>query len=97
MAKGNAALITFEEVLEARTGIVPDLVLEAARLYYHHVAELSQSIAALERQMKEVAKQDDIARRLQTMPGIGPSMRPAFLPLRHRWKASGRGATLQHG
>ena len=79
VAKGNAALITFEEVLEARTGIVPDLVLEAALLYYHHVAELSQSIAALERQMKEVAKQDDIARRLQTMPGIGPINAAAFL------------------
>lgn len=79
VAQGNAAIMRFEETLEGSSGMVPDLVLEAARLYYHHLHELNQSIASLERQMKETAKRDDIARRIQTMPGIGPINAAAFL------------------
>lgn len=79
VAQGIAALVAFEETLETDPGMVPDLVLEAARLYYHHVQELNQSIATLERQMAEMAKRSDIARRIRTMPGIGPINAAAFL------------------
>lgn len=75
VAKGNAALIAYEEVLEAQ----PDLVLEASRLYFHQIAQLNNSIAAFERQMKDTAKRNDTARRLQTMPGIGSINAAAFL------------------
>ncbi len=79
VAKGNSSLIMFAETLETQTGLLPDLVLEAARLYYHHIEQLNQSIATLERQMAATAKQDDTARRIQTMPGIGPINAAAFL------------------
>ncbi len=51
VAKGNAALLDFENTLESENELVPVLVLEAARLYYHHIEQLAQSIATLERQM----------------------------------------------
>jgi transposase len=79
VAKGNAALIDYEDVLEAQPDLVPDLVLETARLYFHQIAQLNTSISAFERQMKDTAKRDDTARRLQTMPGIGPINAAAFL------------------
>ena len=79
VTKGNAALLAFEKVLEEEPGLVPDLVLEAARLYYYHLHQLAQSIAALERQMAELVKQDKDACRIRTMPGIGPINAAAFL------------------
>ena len=79
VAKGNAALLAFEDTLESNRGLVPELVLEAARLYYHHIEQLARSIAALERQMAEATKRDDDMRRLRTMPGIGPINAAAFM------------------
>ena len=79
VAKGHAALMAFEEKLEAEPDLVPDLVLEIARLYYHQIGELGRSIATLERQMNTIAKENEIARRIQTMPGIGPVNAAAFL------------------
>lgn len=79
VAKGNAALLAYEDVLEAQPDLVPDLVLEAARFYFHHIAQINTTIATFERQMRDTAKRDDTARRLQTMPGIGPINAAAFL------------------
>jgi transposase len=77
--KGYAALIAFEEKLEAEPDLVPGVVLEIVRLYYHQIAELGRSIAALERQMAEITKTNDVARRIRTIPGIGPINAAAFL------------------
>jgi transposase len=77
--QGYAALMSFEEKLETEPDLVPAIVLEIVRLYYHQLAELSRSITALERQMVEIAKMNDIARRIQTVPGIGPVNAAAFL------------------
>lgn len=77
--KGYAALLAFEEKLEAEPDLVPDLVLDIVRLYYHQIEQLARSITKLERQMAEIAKQDEVARRIQTMPGVGPINAAAFL------------------
>jgi|TARA_R110002096_G_scaffold434457_1_gene656059 transposase len=79
VAKGNAALLAFAETLEAEAGLVPDLVLESARLYYHHIDQLAQTVVTLERQMGEATKRDKDMRRLRTMPGVGPISAAAFL------------------
>ena len=79
VAKGNAALLAFEAKLENEEGLVPHLVLEAARLYYHHIEQLTRSVAAIERQMADAAKRDEDVRRLRTMPGIGPINAAAFM------------------
>ncbi|MDW9701693.1 IS110 family transposase [Sinorhizobium meliloti] len=77
--KGQAALLAFEARLEAEPGLVPDLVFEIARLYYHQIEQLGQSVVSLERQMADIAKKDDTARRIQTMPGVGTVNAAAFL------------------
>ena len=79
VAKGDAALLAYEETLESQEDIVPDLVREVARLYYHHMDRLAQTVATLENHMAEAAKQDQDIRRLRTMPGIGPITAAAFL------------------
>jgi transposase len=79
IAKGDAALLYYEETLEKQQGLVPDIVLETARLYYHHMEQLAQTIATLERQMAEAAKQDQDISRLRSMPGVGPITAAAFM------------------
>lgn len=51
---------------------LPDLVRDLGRLYLDQVAQISAEIAALDKRITEAARENDIARRLQTMPGIGP-------------------------
>lgn len=79
VAKGDAALMAYEETMETQVGIMPDLVRETARLYYHHMDQLAQTISTLERQMAEAAKEDRDIQRLRTMPGVGPITAAAFL------------------
>jgi transposase len=79
VAKGQAALLAFSETLEASPELVPDLVFETARLYFHQIEQLGGTIAALERQMAEIAKTDEVARRIQTMPGVGTVNAAALL------------------
>lgn len=49
VAKGNSALISLDAKLEELGGEVPDLIIETARLYYHHLEQLSDTIVTLER------------------------------------------------
>ena len=45
---------------------------ELAKLYLEQIAALSARIAALEKKLRAAADADATARRLQTMPGVGP-------------------------
>ncbi|TCO67898.1 transposase IS116/IS110/IS902 family protein [Rhodovulum euryhalinum] len=51
---------------------LPDLVRDLGRLYLHRIAGLSDEIDKLDGRIAAAAKESDVARRLQTMPGIGP-------------------------
>jgi transposase len=51
---------------------IPDLVRDMGRLYLEQIAGLSGEIEGLDKRIAAAAKQSDIARKLQTMPGIGP-------------------------
>jgi len=71
--KGEAALSRgIDQVLEDATQPIPD-VLRAllAELWAEH-AMLSQRIEAVEGQLQRVMRQDPLAGRLATIPGIGP-------------------------
>ncbi|SEM42872.1 Transposase [Roseovarius azorensis] len=51
---------------------LPDLVRDLGRIYLDRVAQISAEIAALDKRITEAARENDVARLLQTMPGIGP-------------------------
>ena len=51
---------------------LPDLVRDMGRLYLDRIAGLSAEIDNLNTRIAAAAKESDVARKLQTMPGIGP-------------------------
>lgn len=79
IAQGTAAVFAFEEKMEEHLADLPCAVLEVARLYYHQFSELNQSLKSLEKQMAAATNADEDARRLRTLPGIGPINAAAFL------------------
>jgi transposase len=61
-----------EAVLNDASNDLPDLVREEGLDLMVQIAEQTTRISAKTRKMEAVSKQTDVARRLQTMPGIGP-------------------------
>ena len=61
-----------EREIEDPDTSLPMLVVELGRLLIDHLQSCNTKIAVVERQMKEEAKRDPEALRLQTAPGIGP-------------------------
>lgn len=51
---------------------LPDLVRHLGRLYLDQIALLGAEIEKLDNRIVAAAKENGVARRLQTMPGIGP-------------------------
>lgn len=51
---------------------IPDLVRNLGRLYLDRIAGLSAEIGELDGRIAAAAKESGVARKLQTMPGIGP-------------------------
>ena len=72
VGKGAGNVWRLGEVLEDMNGSLPKLVCELAVLYLERIEQTSLQIKALEKQIAIEAKQSAIARRLQSMPGIGP-------------------------
>lgn len=51
---------------------LPELVRQMGRIYLDQIAQAGTEIARLDARIVAEAKESDVARRLQTMPGIGP-------------------------
>lgn len=51
---------------------LPDLVRTMGRLYLSQITQLHEEINQIDRRIAAEAKQSDIVRRLQKVPGIGP-------------------------
>ena len=60
------------EVLEDPESGLPQIVTDTGSVYIEQIATLTEQISKLEKQVRTEATKDDAARRLQTMPGIGP-------------------------
>jgi transposase len=56
----------------ADTPDLPTLAVEMAQLHFERIASLSEEIEALTTKIKSHCTESEAARRLQTMPGIGP-------------------------
>lgn len=51
---------------------MPNIVTELCTLLLKHIAGLDDQIAAFDRRIRDRAREDKTARRLMTIPGIGP-------------------------
>ena len=69
---GVGHLKRMEALVEAETCDLPAMIREECRDLLEQIAEKTARIAARDKKLKELAAQSDAARRLQTMPGVGP-------------------------
>lgn len=75
----GAFKLDFERILgEAQNDLSPSMRQLLATLRAH-LAELESHIATLTAEVEALADRDDVARRLQTIPGIGPLAATALL------------------
>jgi len=69
---GIGHLKRIETIIEDKNSDLPELVRDECRDLSLQIAEKTQRIEAKAKQIASLATQTDAARRLQTMPGIGP-------------------------
>jgi transposase len=70
--QGIRQLKRVEEILDAPGSDLPDLMKEECRALLEQIAEQTERINARTAKIKTLAAETDTARRLQTIPGIGP-------------------------
>lgn len=58
-------------LIEGEEGVLPDAVVELARVLLAQIDDLSTRINTLDKEIRERAAQDEAVARLMTMPGIG--------------------------
>jgi transposase len=51
---------------------LPVIVTELCTLLLRHIATLDEQIASLDRRIRDCAREDETARRLMSIPGVGP-------------------------
>lgn len=61
-----------EEILDDRNSELPDLVREVGRALLKQIEGKNDAIVRMDQKMRHLAGQSDSARRLQTIPGVGP-------------------------
>lgn len=69
---GIGQLTRIEAMVEAENSDLPELVRDECRDLLLQIAEKTQRIEVKAKQISALAKITDTARRLQTMPGVGP-------------------------
>jgi transposase len=70
--QGATHLNRISEIVEDPDTILPDIAREECRDLIEQIAEKTARIEARMKKIKVMASETDMARRLQTMPGIGP-------------------------
>jgi len=69
---GLVHLKRIEALVEEETCELPVIIREECRDLLAQIAEKTARITARDKKLKDLAAQSDTARRLQTMPGVGP-------------------------
>ena len=70
--KSRAGVKRLAAVLEDDDGHLPDIVRDTARIYLEQIEALDGRVLEMEDRLRTLAKTSDKARRLRTMPGVGP-------------------------
>ncbi|WP_054006311.1 IS110 family RNA-guided transposase [Cypionkella psychrotolerans] len=71
-ATGTAQLKRLADAIEDCGTALPEGVRDLGQIYLAQIAGLNARVAELDMKMRSVAKEADLARRFQTMPGVGP-------------------------
>lgn len=71
-AQGRRGFIELANLVSAGDCRVPTPLAAALRMLIGHIEQLGKAIAALEKQIVEVARAHPLMRRLTTIPGVGP-------------------------
>ena len=79
--KGTAYVDRLRQAVDDHDGALPALVAELARILLEQIGQFDARIDVLEKEIRERAKHDETARRLTTIPGIGPIGAGAILAL----------------
>jgi transposase len=77
--------------LETANGRLPHVVTELCTVLLRHIAMLGEQIAALDRRVRDRAREDETARRLMSIPGVGPVCATALEALAPRPETFARG------
>lgn len=70
--KGVGHVRQLAEAVADAASALPDLVREMAGVYLQRIEQTTAEIKRLEGRIAAAARQSELVRRLQTMPGIGP-------------------------
>lgn len=70
---GPAHVCHLAAIIEGDHGILPGAVRDLARLLLGQIADLREKIAGLDGELRRRASADDTARRLTTIPCVGPT------------------------
>lgn len=81
--RGTAHMAMLADLLEeeAMTATLPQAARPMFKLMVEHLNELEKRVAELDREIARRAKEDEDARRLMTIPGVGPIAATAILAL----------------
>ena len=81
--RGTAHMTLLADMLDddEMTSTLPSTALPMFRLMVDLLSELDKRVATLDREIARRAKEDEAARRLMTIPGIGPIAATAILAL----------------
>jgi transposase len=71
-ATGTAQLKRLADAIEDGDTALPEGVRDLGQMYLTQIAGLIARVAELDQKMRAAAKEADVARRFQTMPGVGP-------------------------
>ena len=71
-ATGAAQLKRLADAIEDSATALPEGVRDLGLMYLAQIAGLNARVAELDLKMRSAAKEADVARRFQTMPGVGP-------------------------
>lgn len=70
--QGRRGFSELAQLVGTGDGRIPAPLVAALRMLIGHIAQLGKAMAALERQIVEVARAHPAMRRLATIPGVGP-------------------------
>ena len=79
--KGVANLGRLVQAIDDPCSGLPNQVIELGRALLSQIEELQRKIGVLEREIRVRTREDDVASRLMTIPGIGPICASAMMAL----------------